>query len=103
LKRKTIVREIDLVEPWYGVWPQFIQDIEYAYENEGYEYLVLSDIVAYFENIDLSLLRDLLKYHFPAQLRIVNFLVDLLEYWTWPALHRTSAPRGIPRSKIRRL
>jgi hypothetical protein len=96
LKRRTIRRRIDFVEPWYGVWPLFVRDIEYAHEKVGYKYLVVTDIVSYFENIDLSLLRDLLKHYLPKQPKIINFLVDLLDYWTWPALHRTSSPRGIP-------
>src|SRR5207247_7554699 len=36
LKRRTIVREIDFIEPWYGVWPRFVSDAQYAYEEEGY-------------------------------------------------------------------
>jgi len=32
LKRKTIERHVEITEPWYGVWPKFIQDARYAYE-----------------------------------------------------------------------
>ena len=96
LKRPTIQKRVDFVEPWYEVWPRFIQDLEYAYEKEGYRFLVVSDIVAYFENIDLGLLRDLLLAYFPKQPRIINFLIDILEHWTWPAIHGASAPQGIP-------
>lgn len=96
LKRQTIQKQIDIIEPWYGVWPQFIQDMEYAHEKEGYKFLVVSDIVAYFENLDISLLRDLLLEHLHRQHRIVNFLINLLRYWTWPAVRGASAPRGIP-------
>lgn len=96
LKRQTIQKQIDIIEPWYGVWPQFIQDMEYVYEKEGYQFLVVSDIAAYFENLDIGLLRDLLLEHLPHQHRIVNFLINLLRYWAWPAVHGASAPRGIP-------
>ncbi|MBY0522793.1 MAG: RNA-directed DNA polymerase [Gemmataceae bacterium] len=96
LKRKTIQRELELVEPWYALWPEFLASLETAYEKEGYRFLVSSDIVAYFENVDLGLLRDLLLQHLPRQPRLVNFLIGLLEYWTWPTLHGSPAPRGIP-------
>jgi hypothetical protein len=96
LKRRTIQREIDLVEPWYGVWPEFIGDLEVAYEKEGYRYLVVSDIVSYFENLDLTLLGELLLNNLPGQGRIINFLLRLLEYWAWPGVHGNTAPRGIP-------
>jgi hypothetical protein len=96
LKRRTIQRKIDFVEPWYGVWPRFISDMELAFEKNGFKYLVTSDIVSYFENLDLNLLRDLLMEHLPHQARIINFLSDLLDYWAWPAFHGASARRGIP-------
>ena len=96
LKRQTIQRRIEFIEPWYAAWPQFMEDLKSAHEQEGYRYLVLSDITAYFENIDLNLLRDLLLHHLPKQPRIVNFLCTLLEYWAWPAFHGSAAPRGIP-------
>jgi len=96
LKRQTIQRRIEFVEPWYAAWPRFMEDLMVAYEREGYHHLVLSDITSYFENVDLSLLRDLLLHHLPKQPRIVNFLCTLLEYWAWPAFHGATAPRGIP-------
>jgi hypothetical protein len=96
LKRTTIRRWVDFVEPWYGVWPQFIKDLEAAHDKEGYRIMVVSDIVAYFENIDLGLLRDLLLVNLPRQPRIINFLINLLEYWSWPAVHGGLSTRGIP-------
>ncbi len=96
LKRRTIKKRIDFVERWYGAWPQFIDEVEVKYEKEGYRFMVVSDIVAYFENIDLHLLRDLLLHHLPKQHRIINFLIKLLEYWTWPSVHDTPIHRGIP-------
>lgn len=96
LKRSTIHKRISFVEPWYNAWPRFIEDLEYAYEKEGYKYLVLSDIAAYFENIDLNLLRDLILQYLPNQQRTVNFLISLLKYWAWPALYGATVPRGIP-------
>jgi len=58
--------------------------------------MVVSDIVAYFENIDLGLLRDLLLLYLPKQPRIINFIINLLEYWAWPAIHGGFSTRGIP-------
>ncbi len=96
LKRKTVHRRMDIVEPWYTAWPRFIKDVEVAYEREGYKYMVVSDIVSYFENIDLHLLRDLLLHNLPRQPKIINFLINLLEYWAWPTVHNSPVYRGIP-------
>lgn len=96
LRRQTIRRRLVFVEPWYAAWPRFGRDIALAYEREGFECMVVSDIVAYFENIHLGILRDLLLQHLPGQNRIVTFLINLLEYWAWPTAHGGEAPLGIP-------
>ena len=96
LKQRTIRRRVDFIEPWYGVWPQFVKNLEIAYAQDGYRFMVVSDIAAYFENVDLSLLRDLLLHHLSKQPRIINFLINLLEFWAWPAVHGGRSTRGIP-------
>ena len=96
LKSKTIRKRIDIVEPWYGQWPIFIKKAVHAFENEGYKFLTLSDISAYFENINLLLLRDNLLNYLPKEQKILNLLCSLLEYWTWPTIPGLSIKRGIP-------
>lgn len=100
LKGETIRKRIDISEAWYEQWPQFVEEMEYAYEKEGYSFLVISDIAAYFENLDLKVLRDILVSHLPKQIRIINFLVAMLEYWAWPAVHGAYSPRGIPQGNV---
>ncbi len=96
LKRTTIHRQIDILEPWYGQWPKFIEKAVYAFERKGYKFLTLSDISAYFENINLRILRDNLLKYLPKEQKIINLLYLLLEYWTWPTIHGLSIERGIP-------
>ncbi len=96
LKRSTIEARVELIEPWYDLWPQFVKKAQHAYEKEGYRFLVVSDISSYFENIDLLVLRDLLLRHLPGQVQLVNFLFMLLSHWTWPTVHGTPSARGIP-------
>lgn len=96
LKGRTIRKRIDIVEPWYGQWPKFIKKTTYAFENEGYKFLTISDISAYFENINLSILRDNLIKYLPKEQKIINLLYSLLKYWTWPTTHGLSVERGIP-------
>jgi len=92
LKRKTIERHVEITEPWYGVWPKFIQDTRYAYEQQGYKYMVVSDITAYFENINLSVLKEHLLHHLPKEPKIINFLY----YWSNPTTHGLTIGRGLP-------
>lgn len=97
LKSKTIGHYIDIIEPWYERWPDYIKNVTAAYAKGGYKYMAVSDITAYFENIDLALLREFLMNHLGRnQQRIVNFLIRILSHWTWPATNWFDAPRGIP-------
>lgn len=96
LKGKTIRKRVDIIEPWYGQWPKFIKKTVYTFENEGYKFLTESDISAYFENINLHLLRDNLIKYLPKEQKIVNLLCSILEYWTWPTIHGLSIEREIP-------
>jgi len=97
LKRKTIQKHISLIEPWYGQWPKFSEKTIYTFEKEGYKYLTVSDIAAYFENINISILRDhILIENIPGEQKTINLLCSLLEYWTWPTMHGLTIRRGIP-------
>ncbi len=97
LKRKTIQKRISLIEPWYGQWPKFSEKTLYTFEKEGYKYLTVSDIAAYFENINIPILRDhILIENIPGEQKIINLLCSLLEYWTWPTMHGLTIQRGIP-------
>ncbi|MGB7291788.1 MAG: RNA-directed DNA polymerase [Thermodesulfobacteriota bacterium] len=97
LKKETIQSRIDIVEPWYEQWPKFIEKSKYTFEDQGYKYLTISDIVSYFENISLEILRDeiLLKY-LPKEQKIINLLMHILEYWTWRSYEGKPVLRGIP-------
>lgn len=95
LKKKTIQERIDIVEPWYAQWPIFIEKSKYAFEEEGYKFLAISDIVSYFENIDLEILRDeILLKHLPKEQKIINLLMHILEYWTWRSCEGKPVSRG---------
>lgn len=96
LKKRTILKKIDIFDPWYIQWPIFIKKSVYAYEKEGYHYLSISDIASYFENIDLEILRDFLLKYFPHDQRIINLLITMFEHWTWPTKHLKAIKRGIP-------
>lgn len=96
LKSKTIRRRVDIVEPWYGQWPKFMERSIFAHESEGYNYLTISDITSYFENVNIQLLHDTLIKYFSNDQKIVNLLCSILECWTWRSVHGLSIERGIP-------
>lgn len=96
LKKRTIAHRIPLFEPWYGQWPLFDLGAKFAFEQEGFRYLSVSDISAYFENINLDVLRDILLRYLPRQQRLINFLVNMLNYWVYRTPDGRIIGRGIP-------
>ena len=96
LKRKQIVREIDPFDPWYAAWPEFDRESRESFEESEYRFLATSDISAYFENIQLGILRDVLHQLVPAEPRIVNLLMSSLEAWTVKTQAGRPQMRGIP-------
>ena len=95
LHRQTIKR-ISIIKEWYDVWPEFDKSGLDAYKNQGYNYLSISDISAYFENINHVILKETLNHCIPKQQEIINFIVKILETWTYRGFHGSQAGRGIP-------
>jgi len=98
LKKGTIQRRVNLMEAWYDLWPKFYMKTYRTYKENGYKYLTIADIAAYYENINISLLRDSILKYFPKEQKIINLLCSILEYWTWPTRHGMVIPRGIPQA-----
>lgn len=100
LKKKFISSKIDPFEPWYGAWPIFDEASRHAFLSEGYKYLAVSDISAYFENIQLGFLKESLLRHLPHEPKIVNTLMSFLEFWTVKTDSGTKELRGIPQGTV---
>ena len=95
LKRRQISAELDPFDAWYEAWPDFESRSKDAI-GEGYRYLVVSDIAAYFENINLDLLKDQLMSVLDNEPVLCNFIYECLLYWATKS-HMGSRPRrGIP-------
>jgi hypothetical protein len=100
LKRSTIREAVNPFEPWYVNWPEFDEDSRNAFLDEGFLYLATTDIAAYFENIQLPILRDQLLGHFPHDPAIVNFLFSFLEAWALRTADGRPHLRGIPQGNF---
>ncbi|MCP5156413.1 MAG: hypothetical protein H6983_19720 [Ectothiorhodospiraceae bacterium] len=100
LKKKTIRVEVDPFEGWYRLWPQFDEVTRRLYQIEGYRYLATSDIAAYFENIQLPILRDQLLTFLPKEAELVNLLFHFLEAWAERTTDGRVHFRGIPQGNF---
>ena len=96
LKTKTVQRLIDPFEVWYGAWPAFEKASEDICIHGDYPYLAISDISAYFENIQLEILRDQLFGLLPNEQQITNFFISAFAFWTAETPQGRRYMRGIP-------
>ncbi len=100
LKKKTIRFKISPFEPWYANWPEFDKVSRTTFRSTSYRFLATSDIAAYFENIQLPLLRDQLLRHLPNDPKIVNLLFSFLEVWAHKTDDGRTYLRGIPQGNF---
>ncbi len=96
LKRKTISTRLDPFDPWYLNWPEFDEKSRKSFEKQKLPFMATSDISAYFENIQIPILRDQLIQIFHDETKIVNSLVSFLEAWATKTSDGRAQWRGIP-------
>ena len=71
---------VDFPYNWFVNWKPFHEAGKLAAEH--YEHVAVTDIVAYFENISLGLLRETIKEQLGSQASdLVDRLFRLLEFW----------------------
>ena len=94
LKKKTL-RRIALIEDWFYEWHEFHEVSKRLYEEEGYDFLSISDVSSYFENIHHELLREQLLGLLPNEQKVVNLLMEILDRWVWKSGTLRRLGRGI--------
>ena len=100
LKKGTVREEVDPFEGWYRLWPEFDEKTRRIFQIEGYRFLATSDIAAYFENIQLPILRDHLLKYLPYETELVNLLCFFLESWCDRTGDGRAHHRGIPQGNF---
>jgi hypothetical protein len=95
LKGEIIRKHIDPFEQWYEAWPEFEAKSSEILE-QGYDFLSVSDISAYFENISLPILRHQLFALIPGEQKIVNHILSCMESWAVSTHEGFRPHRGIP-------
>ena len=96
LKKRTISQRIDPFESWYDNWPEFDEKSKKSFLEEGHDFMAVSDISAYFENIQIPILRDQLLTTLNNEPKIVNLLASFLESWVVKTHDGRPQHRGIP-------
>jgi reverse transcriptase-like protein len=96
LLARHLRKRLRIFGDWYEVWPEFMAEAQKLYAEKGFNFLVESDISAFFENISHPLLADVLRQHAPHQLRLINVLMEMISTWATPSFWGIRPQRGIP-------
>lgn len=98
LKARTVSRYFETFEPWYALWPRFENATVEALKKSSYKYMVISDISGYFENIQISILEQLIHRNEPHSPRLINLLMSHLRAWQMATHDGLIVDRGIPQN-----
>src|SRR5574341_1192846 len=81
---------------WYNEWPKYQKKIK-KFKNAGYNVLVITDISAYFENIDHGILKEIILQN-DVDKKLADLLFFMLETWTHRPEYCPNLYRGIPQT-----
>ncbi len=88
--------KIKIEEPWYNLWPEYIQKIITGLDSGKYKYVAKTDITAYFEDINLSTLGEILKLKAGKQLSGINMILEIFRSWSLRDPCNVRQDRGLP-------
>ena len=87
--------EIGFPYNWFANWLPFNRNIGAAAAQ--FEYVAVTDITAYFENISLDILLSRLRELLSEEYRVIlDRLEDILRYWDWVICREKPRGTGLP-------
>jgi len=88
------LEEIGFPYGWFQNWILFDQATQSA--SREFEYVAVTDITAFFENISLRILFDRMRELGPDYRDLLDRLRTLLDYWDWVASAEKTTGKGLP-------
>lgn len=80
--------------PWFVLWPRFQKDIM-KFSGE-HDYLVVTDVTNYFDNIGLRELRHIVSSRIKADEVILDLLFNIIEQLSWVPDYLPTSLKGLP-------
>jgi len=91
-KRKLL----QLEEPWYNLWPKFRKELLEDLKSGMYKFMARTDITAYFEDINLATLGEILKEKAGKKLKNINLITETYRSWAMRDPGNLRQNRGLP-------
>ena len=90
--------KIRIEEPWYNLWPAFRKQLRKDLDSGRYKYVACTDITAYFEDINLFTLGEILKHKVGKQAQSINIITEIYRSWAVRDPANVRQGRGLPQS-----
>lgn len=88
--------KIKIEESWYNLWPQYRKELLNDLKSGKYEYVAKTDITAYFEDINLLTLGEILKRKVSSKLANINVITEIYRSWALRDPGNIRQARGLP-------
>lgn len=92
--------KIKIEEPWYNLWPKYRKNLLNDLKSGKYKYVATTDITAYFEDINLITLGEILKKKVGRNLNSINMIIEIFRSWTLRDPANIRQQRGLPQGPI---
>jgi hypothetical protein len=80
--------------PWFILWPRFQKEI-FRFSNKC-DFLVITDVTNFFDNIGLRELRHIVSSRIKAEEVILDLLFNIIEQLSWVPDYLPSSLKGLP-------
>jgi len=88
----------DYYEKWFNDWKEHQEALEWSIKNKNY--LVVTDIASYFENINILVLKDLIRTDIDGRHGVLNLLFYFLENCRFRFCYEVNTFNGLPQEDI---
>lgn len=88
----------DFYEKWFEDWMEYQKEIQTSLKSKNY--LVITDIASYFENINILVLKDLVRGDVVGKNRVLNLLFYFLENTRFRYDYEVNTFNGLPQEDI---
>ena len=88
--------KIKLEESWYNLWPLYRKELLTDLKSGQFKFVAKTDITAYFEDINLVTLGEILKKMAGRNLESINIIIEIYRNWALRDPGNIRQSRGLP-------
>ena len=92
--------KIKIEEPWYNLWPEYRKKLLSDLQSGKYNHVAVTDITAYFEDINHITLGEILKKKTSSNINRINMIMEIYSNWALRDPANVRQRRGLPQGSV---